>query len=113
MNALRACCNYTSAVVMGFVELILLFNCGDDKIKSDTVYGRGRFVAVTLAASCLPGHLLSLQEATDDGTFVGMSTAGSKPTSEGSLLEMQTPIGRSSQCQELLCKITSFVGKVG
>lgn len=66
---------------MGFVELILLFNCGDDKIKSNTVYLSGRFVAVTVAASSLPGHLLSLQEPTDDGTFTETRTAGSKPTS--------------------------------
>lgn len=81
MNALQDCCNYTSAVVMGFVQLILLFNCGDDKIKSNTMYLSGRSVAVTVAAGCLHGHLLSLQDPTDDGTFAEMRTAGSKPTS--------------------------------
>lgn len=78
MNVLRDCCNYTSAVVMGFVELILLFDCADDKIKSNTRYLSGRFVAVTVAASCLPGHLLSLQEPRDGGMFAEMMTVGSK-----------------------------------
>lgn len=52
---------------MGLVELILLFNCGGDKIKSNTVYLSGRAGDVTLAASCPPGHLLSLQEPVDNG----------------------------------------------
>lgn len=81
MNVLQDCCNYSSAVVVGFVELILLFNCGDDKIKSNTVFLSGRFAAVTVAAGCFPGHLLSLQEPADDGTIAEMRTAGSKPTS--------------------------------
>lgn len=81
MNALQDCCNYSSAVVVGFVELILLFNCGDDKIKSNTVFLSGRFAAVTVAAGCFPGHLLSLWEPTDDGMTAEMRTAGSKPTS--------------------------------
>lgn len=56
---------------MGLVELILLFNCGGDKIKSNTVYLSGRAVDVTVAASCPPGHLLSLQEPGDKGmTFL-------------------------------------------
>jgi len=110
VNALRDCCNYTSAVVMGFVELIFLFNCGYDKIKSNIVYISDRFVAVIVAASCLPGHLISLQEPADDGRFAAVRTAGSK---QGSLLETQMPVRRVSQYQELLCKITSFVGEMG
>lgn len=81
MNALQDCCNYSSAVVVGFVELILLFNCAGDKIKSNAVFLSGRFVAVSVAAGSFPGHLLSLREPTDDGTFAEMRTAGSKPTS--------------------------------
>lgn len=85
---------------MGFVELILLFNCGDDKIKSNTMYLSGRFVAVIIAASCFLSHLLFLQEPVDSGKFAEIRAACSKPTCEGSLLEMQTAIGHISHSQD-------------
>lgn len=101
---------------MGLVELILLFNCGDDKIKSNTVCVSGRFVAVTVAASCLPGHLLSPQEPADNGTFAEMRTAGSNPTCSGSLLETQTATGHVSQyqehCRKYYARYLIFVGEM-